>query len=179
MRYVIFALMTMMVFALSVRADEVPAADAVRAKVAAVVQSYITAIACETPPITAADVITLSPWTSAENRPDAAYAVVWSGSIGCGGGNGTYGYGLAVATVGAGDTVLVDPYRSSPMVTFDSPTQNVRVVGSGPDSLVLEGKDYAADDPRCCPSLNLRMTVKRDAQGNWRAIKRDPVGPTP
>lgn len=163
----------------AVMADETPKESTVRAKVAAVVQAYATAIACDVQPVKAEDVIVLSPWTTDEDRPEAEYAVIWGGSVGCGGGNATYGYGIAVAKISAGNTVLVDPHQSSPMVRLDSPAQAVKPISVSPDTLVLEGKDYDPNDPRCCPSLTVRMTVKRNSKGNWLMEDKNIISPKP
>lgn len=104
---------------------------------------------------------------------EATYAVLWTGDIGCAGGSGTNGTNIAMVSIGSGDSFFVDPTRSSPAIDFDSPTRYVdRLVGNTRDSLILEGHEYGANDSNCCPSINLRFTLRLDAKGNWKLVEK-------
>lgn len=71
-------------------------------------------------------------------------------------------------------TVLVQPQLSSPAVAFDSPVRFVRrVVGSGPDSLVLEGKEYGPGDPNSNPTVPVHFTLRADGKGNWKLADKN------
>lgn len=138
---------------------------------------WVRAIACAVPPDPAM-VIPLIPSRSPEARWDARYAVIWGGDLGCEGGSGTHGSHIAIAVLRAGDSVLIDPMQSSPVVRFPIPVRYVeRVVSNTADSLTLEGMAYGDKDPNCCPSLPTRFTMRVDDKGQWRLVSRSRVAP--
>lgn len=146
------------------------------ARVVQAVTRYAQAIACPDVRVDPALVAPLHRPAPDEDASAAKFAALWLGDVGCQGGTGTAGAQIAVVTVGASDTYVVDPRQSSPVVAFDSPVRFVeRILGHTEDSLQLQGKGYAPKDANCCPTLDLRFTLKADARGNWRLLGK-PVG---
>jgi hypothetical protein len=83
-----------------------------------------------------------------------------------------------MVSIGAGNSFFVDPLRSSPAIKHEIPVRYVeRLVGNTADSLTVEGKAYGPKDGNCCPSINVRATVKVDAKGNWKIIERKIILP--
>lgn len=137
------------------------------------VTSYANAISCPGVKVDAKQIAALVPYKTMDDRMDAKYAVLWPGDIGCAGGSGTEGTHLSIVTVSTGDSYVVDPLQSSPVIQFESPVRFVeRIVGNTRDSLILEGKDYGPKDPNCCPSILVRFTVRVDEKGNWKVTEK-------
>lgn len=138
--------------------------------IANAVERYANAISCGGIKVKPEDVLTLAPY---KDGPELSkYAVLWSGDVGCFGGSGTEMTRLAIATVNTGRYV-VQPGLSSPVAAFESPARFVtRVVSKGADSLVLEGREYAPNDPRSNPSVPVRFTLREDAKGGWRLVEK-------
>lgn len=146
---------------------------AIPGRVLEVAQQYQNAIACANIDKAKQPVIALTPFTDSEHRDEARYAVLWSGDIGCAGGSGTSSANITIVGMGGGDGFFVDSARSSPQIMFDSPVNLIReVVNYTEDTLTLRGKEYAENDPRCCPSIDTRFTLREDAQGNWLLIEK-------
>ena len=115
----------------------------------------------------------LVPYKTMDDRMDAKYAVLWVGDIGCAGGSGTEGTNLSIVTISTGDSYVVDPLQSSPVIQFESPVRFVeRIVGNTRDSLILEGMEYGPKDPNCCPSIKVRFTLRVDEKGNWKLVEK-------
>jgi hypothetical protein len=145
-------------------------------KIIGATKSYIAAISCETGNVTAEDIATLTPFKiiDFEYTPDAKYAVLWSGDIGCAGGSGAIQTNIAIVTTGRHGEFLVDPNLSSPIVKFEwIVSRNFpKIIGNTHDSIALDGLDYAGNDGMCCPSLPVRVTVRVDEKGNWKVVER-------
>lgn len=136
-------------------------------------KSYQVAIACADVDIKPKDIAALTPYKSFDDRLDASYAVLWSGDVGCAGGSGTSSTNISIVRVGGGDSFYVDPAFSSPQIQFDLPVRYVeRIVGNTKDSLILEGKEYGPNDSNCCPSINMRFTLRADDKGNWKLAEK-------
>ena len=150
---------------------------AASAGVASAVERYANAIACAGVQVRPSDVLMLS--SGYQGAFQARYAVLWVGDMSCFGGAGTeqaQQTQLAIATFSNGRYV-VQPQLSTPSVAFDSPVRFVsKVVSAGADTLVLEGKEYAPNDPQSTPSVPVRFTLRADAQGNWRLVDKVKTG---
>lgn len=139
-----------------------------------VVTDYANNITCGDVKVDPTKIVTLVPHTSIENQWDAKYAVLWIGDIGCSGGNSSSSQNISIVNVGSGSSYVVDPLQSSPAIQFESPVKYVeRIVGNTRDSLILEGKQYGPDDPNCCPSINIRFTLRLDEKGNWKVAEKE------
>jgi hypothetical protein len=104
---------------------------------------------------------------------DAKYAVLWAGDIGCAGGSGSEETNLSIVTISTGDSYVVAPLLSSPVIQFESPVRFVeRIVGNTRDSLILEGKEHGLKDANCCPSIPVRFTLRADEKGNWKLSEK-------
>ncbi len=137
------------------------------------VSNYANAIACPGVTVDPAMGVALVPFKDRNNREDERYAVLWEGDIGCSGGSGSQGTALAIVTIGAGNTAVVDPLRSSPAIRFESPARLIdRIVGNTRDTLVLEGKEHGPKDAECCPSVSVRFTLRVDQRGNWKLVEK-------
>lgn len=137
------------------------------------VTGYANAISCQGVAIESTKIATLVPYKSIEDRLDARYAVLWVGDIGCAGGSGTEMTNIAMVTVGAGDSFVVDPLISSPVAKFLSPVRYIeKIIGNTHDSLIVEGYEYGEEDPNCCPSIRVRLTLRVDQNGNWKATEK-------
>lgn len=141
------------------------------------VEAYGNSIACSGVEVSPENIAALVPYNSPDDQFSAKYAVLWIGDIGCSGGSGSVSTNIAIVTEAMGDTLLVDPLRSSPVIEFSifDPKGCPKIVGNTTDSLVIDGFDYRPDykDPACCPSILVRMTVKVDVKGNWKIIKKE------
>jgi len=136
-------------------------------------QGYANAISCPGVVITPKEIAALTPYKTLDDRMDAKYAVLWDGDIGCAGGSGTSGTNISIVTVSIGDSFVVDPHTSSPIIQFESPVRSVsRIVGNTRDTLILEGKEFADNDPNCCPSITVRFTLRVDDKGNWKLVEK-------
>ena len=154
-------------------AQPAPSVPEITKGVIKAVKSYATAISCEDGQIEPKNIAALNPYKTLDDRLDARFAVLWTGDIGCAGGSGTVGTNISIVTVGAGDSYLVDPQASSPIVTFESPVRFVeRIVGNTKDTLILEGKEQGPKDANCCPSIPVRFTLKLDSKGAWKMIDK-------
>jgi hypothetical protein len=149
----------------------------VKTGIADTVERYANSISCRGITVKPEDVLTLAPYK--DDQTPAKYAVLWTGDLGCFGGSGTEGTRLAIATVNTGQYV-VQPELSSPAVAFESPVRFIsRVFSHSADLLVLEGKEYEANDPRSNPSVLVRFTLRVDAKGNWRLTDKVRIVPEP
>lgn len=147
--------------------------SAIEQNIIKVATQYIHSIACETSPVTAKQIIPLTPYSSEDTRWDAQYAVLWSGDIGCQGGSGTSSANLLIVKIGAGAFYYVDSKQSSPNIHYESPTNWVTNVTSfSANRMVLAGRTYASQDPHCCPSVLTEFILERDKQANWRLIDK-------
>ncbi len=154
-------------------AQNVPSAQEITRSIVKAANAYADSIACEHSKIEAKNIAALVPYRTMDSRGDAKYAVLWSGDIWCAGGSGTNGSAITIVKIGAGDSFLVDSLQSSPIISHELPVRYVeRLVGNTADSLIIEGKEYGKDDPNCCPSVNVRATLKVDAKGNWKMIDK-------
>jgi len=135
--------------------------------------NYGNAISCPGVTVEPKQIAALMPYKTMEDRMDAKYAVLWTGDIGCAGGSGTTSTNIAMVSVSVGDSFVVDPTQSSPIVQFESPVRYIeRIVGNTRDSLILEGKEYGDKDSNCCPSIPVRFTMKPDEKGNWKVTEK-------
>jgi hypothetical protein len=154
-------------------AQSAPPVQEINKQVIRAVTNYKSAISCSETKVEPKDIAALIPYKSSDDRLDATYAVLWTGDIGCAGGSGTEATHIALVTIGAGDSYLVDPLRSSPTASFDSPTQYIqRLVGNTRDTLVLEGKEHGPKDANCCPSIPVRFTLRLSDKGNWKLTEK-------
>ena len=143
-------------------------ADAKKAAARAA-QLYVDAICGETfVKVDPAKVVALVPWDAKHDRSEATYAVLWSGDLGATGGSGSTAAYITIVTVCMGDTFVVEPTRSSPVINYEAPVRGIeRIISSTKDSMTLEGLTLGPNDPNCCPSIRNRFTLKLDANGNW------------
>lgn len=128
------------------------------------VERYAHAIACPGVQVDPRMGVVLSRF----NGIDARYVVLWEGDIGCSGGSGSQRTHMAMVTLGAARTVVVDPLQSSPAIRFESSVRVIdRIVGHTRDTLTLEGKAHGPKDAECCPSVAVRFILRSDKKGNW------------
>lgn len=154
-------------------AQSAPPAHEITRKVISSATSYANAISCPGVKIEPKLVATLVPYKTMWDRMDAKYAVMWWGDIGCAGGSGTGGTHVSIVTISTGDSYVVDPFQSSPVIQFESPVRAVeRIVSNTRDSLILEGMEYGPNDPNCCPSIKVRFTMRADEKGNWKVAEK-------
>jgi hypothetical protein len=131
------------------------------------VRRYGNAIACPGVKVRTEDVLTLEPFDD-DDRRMSKYAVLWTGDLGCFGGQGVEATHLAIAGVSNG-RYIVDPRLSSPVVEFDSPVRYVkRIVSYNEESMTLQGNIYGPQDKPGNPTIPVRFTVKLDDKGNWK-----------
>ena len=139
---------------------------------------YARSISCETV-TNLKNMVALIPWKNLKDddeRDRAQYALVWYGDIGCSGGTGSSASHIAIVRISVGDSFLVDPAASSPIVKFDlSVESRTKVLSASSDQLTLSGWDYGPEDAHCCPSVPVRISVKRDQHGNWAVINKTPA----
>ena len=149
------------------------APDEIRAGVAEVAERYANAIACGGIKIRPEDVHVLDAGRIDSHLP--RYAVLWNGDLACYGGSGSPATHLIVATLNTG-RYLVQPQLSSPVVAFELPVRFVtRVVRAEGNTLVLEGKEHAATDPRSNPSIPVRFTLRAEPDGNWKLVDKTSI----
>lgn len=169
--------------------DSVPSQatqDAHARKVNAVIEAaarYAQGIACDVQAITPGDVAQLA----GEAPPEAGdgahdrFAVLWTADIGCAGGSGTTMTHIAIvhdSSMGQ-HGYSVDTLRSSPAIDFESPVRAVeRIARHGLDELELEGLLQAEGDPKCCPSVPVRFTLRADDAGHWKLVAQQALPPT-
>lgn len=161
-------------FATAATASTVPSEADIKRQALAVAYKHAESIACVDPEYVNQEFMTLVPWADLYDRELAEYAVIWNGDIGCAGGSGTTGVHLSIVKVGAGNTFYVDPHKSSPVTEFEfySSTGYDAVVANTGDVIVIDGRDYAENDGRCCPSLKVRYTLKRNEEGHWKLFNK-------
>ena len=154
-------------------AQSAPSVPEITKQIVRSVTGYANAISCPGVKVEPKQIDALVPYKSIDDRLDAKYAVLWTGDIGCAGGSGTVGTNLSIVTVSTGDSYVVDPLQSSPVIQFESPVRGVeRIVGNTRDSLILEGVEYGSNDPNCCPSIKVRFTLRVDEKGNWKTVEK-------
>jgi len=155
----------------------VPGEKQITREVMKVATAYADAISCEHSKIGVKSIAALTPF-EADSAWDARYAVVWSGDIGCEGGTGSINSAISIVKGGMGSSFYVDALRSSPSIKHEIPVRRVeRLVANTADSLTIEGKAYGPADGNCCPSVNVRATLKVDAKGNWKMVERIIIPP--
>lgn len=154
-------------------AQNAPSVQEITKQIIKSAKGYQNAISCSDAEITPKDIAALTPYKTIDERMDAKYAVLWIGDIGCAGGSGTSGTNVSIVTVGMGDSFVVDPHLSSPIIQFETPVRTItRIVGNTRDTLILEGKEYADNDANCCPSITVRFTLRVDEKGNWKLVEK-------
>ncbi len=164
---------TLFCMASSCFAQSVPPVQEITRQVIKAATSYKDAIACVEDKIGPKDIAALVPYKTLDDQLEAKYAVLWVGDIGCAGGSGTYGTNISIVTIGVGNSYLVDPLQSSPVIRFESPVRLVnRIVGNTRDSMILEGLEFGPKDANCCPSVPVRFTLKVDEKGNWKLVDK-------
>lgn len=160
-------------FTLGAFAQSTPSPQKITAGVIRAATDYATAVSCDNEKIDSTRVAALVPYKSFTDRLEAKYVVLWDGDLGCLGGSGTNLTNLAIVTAGAGDSFVVAPSRSSPIIKFEAPARLIeRIVASSRDSLTLEGKEHGSEDASCCPSIPVRFTLRSDSSGNWRLTEK-------
>lgn len=136
--------------------------------VAAAATRYANAIGCGVGLLSEKTVASLSPWAKKIDRDSAEYAVLWNGKIGCDAGNFNGGTHIAIVRIGEGDTFVVDPTASSPIVSIDVPASYVeRITESGNTWFIAEGTAHTPKDARCCPSAKVRFTLSKTRGNHW------------
>jgi hypothetical protein len=169
----VFAALCYAAFMSGSYAQSAPPVQKITKQVIRSVTSYADGISCHYTKIDAKMIAALVPYKTMDDRDDAKYAVLWPGDIGCAGGSGSDKSYLSIVRVSIGDSYVVDPLQSSPVIKFESPVRWVeRIVGNTRDSLILEGKGYGPEDPNCCPSIPVRFTMRVDKKGNWKVTKK-------
>jgi len=154
-------------------AQNAPSVQEITKQIIKSAKSYQNAISCSDVEISPKDIAALTPYKTIDDRMDAKYAVLWVGDVGCAGGSGTTGTNISIVTVSIGDSFVVDPHLSSPIIQFESPVRMVsRIVGNTRDTLILEGKEYSDNDANCCPSITVRFTLRVDEKGNWKLVEK-------
>jgi hypothetical protein len=160
-------------FMLSSFAHSAPPVQEITKQIINSVTGYANAISCSGVKIDPKQIAALVPYKTLDDRFDAKYAVLWTGDIGCSGGSGSEATHLSIVTIGSGDSYVVDPFQSSPVIQFDTPIRDVeRIVGNTKDSLILEGMEYGPKDSNCCPSIKVRFTLRVDEKGNWKLAEK-------
>jgi len=151
--------------------------DEIKRGIADTVRRYANAIACPGVKVRPEDVLALVP-SEDDDRRLSKYAVLWSGDLGCFGGQGIEATHIAIATISSGK-YIVDPRLSSPIVEFESPVRFVkRVVTYTDDTLTLQGNVNGPQDVRGVPSVPVRFVLKADDKGNWKLLDKRvlPIG---
>lgn len=139
---------------------------------------YANSISCQGVTIQPKQIAALVPYKTMDDRSDAKYAVLWDGDIGCLGGSGTSTENISIVTISTGDSYVVDPRLSSPLIEFSPGLHNIdRIVGNTKDTLILEGLEFGPNDPHCCPSVRVRITMRVDEKGNWKVVEKKTVQP--
>jgi hypothetical protein len=140
-----------------------------------VAAQYARSISCQTT-VDSKNLIVLTPWKNFEDmneRENVKYALIWHGDIGCYGGTGTTNPHITIVRVRTGDTFVVDPLESSPIVKFDVPVHYVEgIVKFSASELLLSAKDWAPDDAHCCPSIPVHILLRREDKGNWNFVEK-------
>ena len=153
-----------------------PSAQEISRRIVSTATNYAKSISCADVKINPKFVVTLNQWKTMDDRFDARYAVLWYGDIGCGGGSQSTTLNILIATVGAGNTVVVDPTQSSPVATFEASDLFIeKVVSNSKDSLLLEGKEAGPNDANCCPSVLVQTRLRADPKGNWKVIEKKTI----
>jgi len=157
-------------------AKSVPSTQEITKQVVRSVRAYANSISCGNTEVLSKNIATLVPYKSFYDRQKAKFAVLWPGDIGCIGGTGTGGTNISIVKIGAGDSFVVDPLRSSPVIKFYGIGARgfPEIIESTSNSIILEGFDYdpKGKDAMCCPSVAVRVTVRVDEKGNWKVISQ-------
>lgn len=162
----------------SAQNPKAPPASEINKLIVRAVTNYASAISCENRKITPRDIAALIPNKTMDDRFDSRYATLWIGDIGCSGGSASMETSIAIATVGAGNSVVVIPMLSSPAIKFDLPVKFVdKIVSNTVDKLVLEGREVGPNDAMCCPSIAVRFTMQADQNGNWKTTEKKIITP--
>lgn len=67
----------------------------------------------------------------------------------------------------------MDAWNSSPPKKFEFFSRAFDgVVANTSDVIVLEALEHGEDDANCCPSQQVRYTLKRDGDSNWKLHQR-------
>ncbi len=160
------------VFMSSSFAINVPPVREITKQIIRTVNGYANSISCNVLAIGPKDIAALVPYRDCWGI--ARYAVLWHGDIGCAGGSKTTTANIAIVTVGAGNSFVVDPLLSSPVVSFEG-FGFPKLIGNTHNSLVLDGFELGPNDGLCCPSVPVRMTVRVNEKGDWKLIKIDEI----
>jgi hypothetical protein len=135
---------------------------------------YANSISCETL-IEENNLLALIPWNNVNDlreRAKAEYALIWHGDIGCDGGTGTFNPYIAIINIGSGNSFVVNPLMSSPVVKFDVQVHRINgIIKYSKTELLLSGKTWGPDDGHCCPSIPVNILLTRDTNGNWLHVK--------
>lgn len=170
---VTFLLLACLAIGANAIAGDAKSPDEVAAGIANAAERYVNAVACPHVKVRPGDVHLLDPGQMDSHLPK--FAVLWTGDLGCFGGSGSERTHLAIATVNTGQYV-VQPELSSPVVQFESPVRFVtRVVSATGNTLVLEGKDYAAGDPQSNPTIPVRFTLRASDNGDWKLVDKNVI----
>lgn len=154
-------------------AQSAPPVQEITKQVIRSVTNYANAISCPGISVEPKQIAALVPYKNLDDRMDALFAVLWTGDIGCAGGSGTEGTNISIVTIGAGDSYVVNPLKSSPAIQFESPVRHVeRIVGNTRDSLIVEGREYGPNDSNCCPTIKVRCTLRVDEKGDWKLVEK-------
>jgi hypothetical protein len=139
-----------------------------------VASQYAHSISCETV-IEEKYLIELTPWKNLNDlteRAAAEYALIWHGDIGCDGGTGTFNPNIAIINIGEGNSFIVNPVMSSPVVKFNVPVHGINgIIKYSKTELLLSAKTWGPDDGHCCPSIPVNILLRRDPEGNWMHVK--------
>ena len=149
---------------------QIPSVKVQTQQILTAVKKYSEAISCTDATPRASNIAAMVPYKNSDQRLDAKFAVIWFGDIGCLGGSGTSGARIAMVKVGAGDNFYVSAGESSPQIEDDLPRYVERVVGSTQDSIIVDVRDYGANDPNCCPSLRKRLTLRLTPKEGWVTV---------
>ena len=163
---------------IAMAADRLSNAEATEA-VAKSVDRYAAAIACETEPVRATDIVALVPYAFDEDSSlsSGIYAAIWVGDIGCEGGSATITAHIAIVTIGFNGYFQVDPKRSSPQVEFAPILTDTlhSIVSIAADTIVLQGftPSWTMDDakPGDDPVM-VQLTMKQGLDGDWTLVQR-------
>ena len=159
-------------------AQSLPNTQSITSKVIKATTNYQAAISCSDLQPEPKNIAALVPYKTFDDRINATYAAFWVGDIGCAGGSSTSGVNVAIVTVGAADTFLVDPLRSSPAVSVEFPSRGYeRIVGNTKDSIIIDAAEHGPNDANCCPSIRFRYTLKLDEKGNWKQTEKKSLPP--
>lgn len=161
------------------KAEEKKGTAWIKSEAFKVAKKYSESIACEAS-IEKKKLVALTPWHNTEdetdNREEAKYALIWQGDVGCAGGSGTNQPQITIVRIAAGDSFIVEPYESSPAVTFIIGAQYVKkVISSSSKSLTLLAMTWGENDAHCCASVEVKIRLKQNEKGDWEIIDTSPT----